>query len=50
MGMRKRPRKRTLSEEVATAVCVSSEAVVCNDGADHGGSGEDGNLGEEHVD
>ena len=43
-------RRRTLREEVATAVRVPSEAVVCDDSAGHGGSGEDGNLGEVHGD
>jgi hypothetical protein len=43
-------RRRTLREEVATAVRVSSETVVCDDSAGHGGSGEDGNLGEVHGD
>jgi hypothetical protein len=43
-------RRRTLRKEVATAVRVSSETVVCDDSAGHGGSGEDGNLGEVHGD
>jgi hypothetical protein len=41
-------RRRTLREEVAAAVRVPSETVVCDDSAGHGGSGEDGNLGEVH--
>jgi hypothetical protein len=43
-------RGRTLRKEVATAVRVPSEAVVCDDSAGHGGSGKDGNLGEVHDD
>ena len=43
-------RRRTLREEVAAAVRVPSETVVCDDSAGHGGSGEDGNLGEVHDD
>lgn len=41
-------RRRTLREEVAAAVRVPSETVVCDDSAGHGGSGEDGDLGEVH--
>ena len=43
-------RRRTLREEVATAVRVPGETVVCDDSAGHGGSDEDGNLGEVHDD
>lgn len=49
-GKGNRMRRRTLREEVATAVRVPSEAVVCDDSAGHGGSDEDGNLGEVHDD
>ena len=42
--------RRTLSQKVTLAVRVSSETVVRNDSASHGGSGEDGDLGEVHVD
>jgi hypothetical protein len=40
---------RTLSEEVVAAVLEAGEAVVCNNGAGHGGSGDDGDLGEVHC-
>jgi len=40
----------TLSQKVTLAVRIPSETVVRNDSAGHGGSGEDGNLGEVHVD
>ena len=43
-------RRQTLRKEVAAAVRVPSEAVVCDDSAGHGGSDEDGNLGEVHDD
>ena len=40
----------TLSQKVTLAVRIPSETVVRNDSASHGGSGEDGDLGEVHVD
>lgn len=35
--------------EVVAAVVVAVEAVVCDYGAGHGGSGDDGKLGEVHC-
>jgi hypothetical protein len=40
---------RALFHEVAGAVVPTLEAVVCDYGAGHGGSGDDGNLGEVHC-
>ena len=42
--------RQTLSQKVTLAVRIPSETVIRNDSASHGGSGEDGDLGEVHDD